>query len=77
MKKEDHNNVKWRKLREFQMRYWRCMESHPGKKERVSLEWYKNPNVYNSQTNRNEKLEKAKDIIDELEADVVEYSEID
>ena len=36
---------------------------------------YKNPNGFNSQINRNEKLEKAKEIIDELEADVVAYIE--
>ena len=35
----------------------------------------KNPNGFNSQINRNGKLEKTKEIIDELEADVVAYSE--
>ena len=36
---------------------------------------YENPNGFNSQINRNKKLEKAKEVIDELEADVVAYSE--
>ena len=36
---------------------------------------YENPNGFNSRINRNEKLEKAKEIIDELEVDVVAYSE--
>ena len=36
---------------------------------------YENPNGFNSQINRNGKLEKTKEIIDELEADVVAYSE--
>ena len=36
---------------------------------------HKNPNEFNSLINRNEKLEKAKEIIDELEVDVVSYSE--
>ena len=48
----------------------------PRKKgEGVTRVIHKNPNGFNSQINRNEKLEKAKNIIDELEADVVEYSE--
>ena len=36
---------------------------------------YKNRNGFNSQIYRNEKLEKAKEIIDELEVDVVAYTE--
>ena len=36
---------------------------------------YENPNRFNSQITRNEKLEKSNKIIDELEADVVAYSE--
>ena len=35
---------------------------------------YKNPTGFNSRMNRNEKMEKAKEIIDELEADVEAYS---
>ena len=48
----------------------------PGKKEEgVTRAIHENPNGFNSQINCNEKLEKAKEIIDELEADVVAYSE--
>ena len=48
----------------------------PGKKgEGVTRVIYKNPNGFNSQMTRNEKLEKDKEIIDDLEADVVAYSE--
>ena len=36
---------------------------------------YENPNVFNSRINCNEKIEKAKEIVDDLEADVVAYSE--
>ena len=47
----------------------------PGKKgEGVTRAIYENPNGFNSQINRNEKLEKSKEISDELEADVVAYS---
>ena len=34
-----------------------------------------NPNGFNSRIGGNEKLEKSKEIIDELEADIVMYSE--
>ena len=48
----------------------------PGKKgEGVTTLIYENPNGFNSQITHNEKLEKDKLIIDELEADVVAYSE--
>ena len=48
----------------------------PGKKgEGVTRVIYENPNGFNSQMTRNEKLEKYKEIIDDLEADVVAYSE--
>ena len=48
----------------------------PRKKgEGVTIVIYKNPNGFNSQITHNEKLEKAKEIIDDLEADVVAYSE--
>ena len=48
----------------------------PGKKgEDATRVIYENPNGFNSRITRNEKLEKAKEIIDELEADVVSYSE--
>ena len=36
---------------------------------------YENPNGFNSRINHNEKLEKAKEIFDDLEVDVVAYSE--
>ena len=36
---------------------------------------YENPNGFNTRISGNEKLEKAKELIDELEADVVAYSE--
>ena len=50
----------------------------PRKKgESVTRVIYKNSNIFNSQINCNEKLEKAKEIIDDLEADVVAYSEYD
>ena len=48
----------------------------PGKKgEGVTRVIYENPNGFNSQINCNEKLEKAKEIIDELEAYVEAYNE--
>ena len=48
----------------------------PGEKgQGVTRVINENPNGFNSQTTRNEKLENAKDIIDDLEADVVAYSE--
>ena len=43
--------------------------------EGVTRVIYENPDGFNSQITRNEKLENAKDIIDDLEADVVAYSE--
>ena len=47
----------------------------PGKKGAVVTRVrYKNPNGFNSRITRNENLEKAKEIIDELEVDVVAYS---
>ena len=36
---------------------------------------YEDPNGFNSRIGNNEKLDKAKEIIDELEADIVAYSE--
>ena len=36
---------------------------------------YEKPNVFNSRINRNKKLENAREIIDELEVDVLAYSE--
>ena len=45
------------------------------KVEGVTRVIYENPNGFNSLVTCNEKLEKAKEIIDELEADVVSYSE--
>ena len=49
----------------------------PGKKaDGVTQMIYENPNGFNSRIGSNEKLDKAKEIIDELEADVVAYSEI-
>ena len=48
----------------------------PGKKgEGMTRVIYENPNGFNSQITRNEKLEKAKEIIDGLDADVLAYSE--
>ena len=48
----------------------------PGKKEEgVTRVIYEKPNEFNSQINCNEKLEKYKEIIDDLEADVLAYSE--
>lgn len=48
----------------------------PGPKaEGVSRLIYENPDGFNTRISENEKLEKAKEIIDELEADVVAYSE--
>ena len=48
----------------------------PGKKGQcVTREIYENPNRFNQQITRNEKLEKAKEIIDDLDGDVVAYSE--
>ena len=47
----------------------------PKKKgEGVTRVIYENPNGFSSRINRNEKIEKAKEIIDKLEADVVAYS---
>ena len=45
------------------------------KGEGVTRFIYVKPNGFNSQITHNEKLEKSKGIIDELEADVVAYSE--
>ena len=68
--------MKWRKVIESQMRYCRCMEYHSGKKgEGATRVIYENPTRFNSRINRNEKIDKAREIIDELEADVVAYSE--
>ena len=48
----------------------------PRKKiEGVTRVIYEKPNGFNSQINCNEKLENSEEIIDELEADVVAYSE--
>ena len=48
----------------------------PGKNsDGVTRLIYKNPNGFNSRISNNEKLEKTKEIIDELEADLVAYSE--
>ena len=48
----------------------------PGKKaDGVTQLKYENPNGFSSRIGSNEKLDKAKEIIDELEADVVAYSE--
>ena len=48
----------------------------PGKKgESFTRVIYENPNGFNSRISRNENLEKAKNIIDDLEVDVVAYSE--
>ena len=48
----------------------------PGKKgEVVTIVIYENPNRFNSQITCNEKLGKAKEIIDELYTDVVAYSD--
>ena len=48
----------------------------PGKKsEGVTRLVYENPNGFNSRIAGNEKLDKAKEIIDELEADLAAYSE--
>ena len=48
----------------------------PGKKgEGATRVIYENPNGFNSRITQNEKLENAKEIIDDLEADVVAYSE--
>ena len=47
----------------------------PGAKpEGVTRLIYENPNGFNTRISGNEKLEKAKELIDELEADVVAYS---
>ena len=44
----------------------------PGKKpESVSRIIYENANSFNTRISGNEKVEKAKEVIDELEADVV------
>ncbi len=48
----------------------------PGPKpEGVTRLIYENPNGFNTQISYNEKIEKAKEIIDELEVDVVAHSE--
>ena len=48
----------------------------PGKKpERVTRIIYENANSFNTRISGNEKLEKAKEVIDELEADLVCYNE--
>ena len=48
----------------------------PGAKpEGVTRLIYENPDGFNTRISGNEKLEKAKELIDELEADVVAYSE--
>ena len=48
----------------------------PGRKsEGVTRFIYENPNEFNSRIGNNEKSEKAKEIIDELEADLVAYSD--
>ena len=48
----------------------------PSKKgEGVTRVIYGNPNGFNSRTNRKEKLEKAEEIIDDLEVDIVAYRE--
>ena len=48
----------------------------PGKKpEVVTRIIYKNANSFNTRISGNEKVEKAKEVIDELEADVVCYNE--
>ena len=49
----------------------------PGKKLGcVTRVIYEHKNVFNSWTTWNENLEKSKDIIDDLEADVVPYSKL-
>ena len=49
----------------------------PGKKgQSVNIMIYEKPNGFNSRINRNEKLEKSEEIIDELESDVVAYREL-
>ena len=48
----------------------------PGKKpEGVTRTIYENANSFNTRISRNEKVEKAKEVIDKLEADVVCYNE--
>ena len=48
----------------------------PGKKpEGVTRLVYENANGFNSRISNNEKLDKAKELIDELEADLVAYNE--
>ena len=48
----------------------------PGKKwEGVTRVIYENPNGFNSRITRNEKLKKGKEVIGEMEAYVVAYSE--
>ena len=48
----------------------------PGPKpEGVTRLLYENPDGFNTRIGGNEKLEKAKEVIDELEADIVAYSE--
>ena len=47
----------------------------PGKKlEGVTIIIYENANIFNTRISGNEKVEKAKEVIDELEADVVCYN---
>ena len=45
------------------------------KGEGVTRVIYENPNGFNPQITCNEKLEKSKEIIDELEANILAYSE--
>ena len=48
----------------------------PGKKtDGVTRIIYENTNSFNTRISRNEKVEKPKEVIDELEADVVCYNE--
>ena len=48
----------------------------PGKKgEGITRVLYKNGNGFNTKIQNNVKLEKAKELIDDLEADIVAYSE--
>ena len=49
-----------------------CQKKKP---EGVTRLIYENPNGFNTRIGSNEKLDKAKEIIDELEADIAAYSE--
>ena len=76
MKKEEQNNAKWRKIMEVIDEVLKVHVIAPSKKgQGVTRVIYENPNGFNSRINCNEKIENAKDIIDDLEADVVVYSE--